>query len=332
MKHIKLFNTDTQYQEFASDIEQPIPNVSYVTETDEVHYNESDPILFAYEYQADKFVMGVVIGSDIYVDTYETGFIVADGSGKFSTALAYTNDDLINIQNAIKDHYHLAASTIKTKAPLIEYAVGDSVPNWNAFEKIMLPKTLFAFESNPNNLIVGEIEGDTLRIQMSGNSNNVWLSSEIGVIKGTIQLSATDLEILLQAVNEKYGTSFEGWSQLPTAYEVGDTVPNWNAYEKIEMLSTKVAVEFENNNYFYGYIKGDTFFVSSMDSYAVSLNNNGIVLDTQAFPVEMVYNEVSGSLQRAGFNVSSASPNEVIVDVDEQIENWNDYQIIPKQA
>lgn len=330
MKHIKLFNTDTQYQEFASDIEQPIPNVSYVTETDEVHYNESDPILFAYEYQADKFVMGVVIGSDIYVDTYETGFIVADGSGKFSTALAYTNDDLINIQNAIKDHYHLAASTIKTKAPLIEYAVGDSVPNWNAFEKIMLPKTLFAFESNPNNLIVGEIEGDTLRIQMSGNSNNVWLSSEIGVIKGTIQLSATDLEILLQAVNEKYGTSFEGWSQLPTAYEVGDTVPNWNAYEKIEMLSTKVAVEFENNNYFYGYIKGDTFFVSSMDSYAVSLNNNGIVLDTQAFPVEMVYNEVSGSLQRAGFNVSSASPNEVIVDVDEQIENWNDYQIIPK--
>ena len=48
-------------------------------------------------------------------------------------------------------------------------------------------------------------------------------------------MSAPTLEKILQAVNEKYGTSFEGWSQLPTAYEVGDTVPNWNAYEKIEL-------------------------------------------------------------------------------------------------
>ena len=48
-------------------------------------------------------------------------------------------------------------------------------------------------------------------------------------------MSAHTLEKILQAVNEKYGTSFEGWSQLPTAYEVGDTVPNWSAYEKIEM-------------------------------------------------------------------------------------------------
>ena len=46
-------------------------------------------------------------------------------------------------------------------------------------------------------------------------------------------MSAPTLEKILQAVNEKYGTSFESWSQLPTAYEVGDTVPNWNAYEKI---------------------------------------------------------------------------------------------------
>ena len=148
MKHIKLFNTDTQYQEFASNAAQPIPNVSYVTETDEVHYNESNPILFAYEYQGDKFIMGVVIGSDIYVDTYETGFIVADGDGKFSTALAYTNDDLINIQNAIKDHYHLATSTIKTKASLIEYTIGDTVPDWDAYNVIRTsPYLLFKYKN-----------------------------------------------------------------------------------------------------------------------------------------------------------------------------------------
>ena len=74
-----------------------------------------------------------------------------------------------------------------------------------------------------------------MRIQTRGNSNKVWLSSDEGVINSTMILSAPTLEKILQAVNEKYGTSFEGWSQLPTAYEVGDTVPNWNAYEKIEM-------------------------------------------------------------------------------------------------
>lgn len=58
-------------------------------------------------------------------------------------------------------------------------------------------------------------------------------------------LSAPTLEKILQAVNEKYGTSFEGWSQLPTAYEVGDTVPNWNAYEKIRLSLAEGLYKFD---------------------------------------------------------------------------------------
>lgn len=98
------------------------------------------------------------------------------------------------------------------------------------------PQTLFAYEEEPNKFIIGEFKGDTLRIQTSSNSNVIWLSSETGVIDGTMSMSAPTLEKILQAVNEKYGTSFEGWSQLPTVYEVSDTVPNWDAYEKIEYV------------------------------------------------------------------------------------------------
>lgn len=58
-------------------------------------------------------------------------------------------------------------------------------------------------------------------------------------------MSAPTLEKILQAVNEKYGTSFEGWSQLPTAYEVGDTVPNWNAYEKILLTLAEGLYKFD---------------------------------------------------------------------------------------
>ena len=137
-----------------------------------------------------------------------------------------------NVASAIIDGYNEHFGTdIQIWTPeTITLQVGDTVPNWNAFEKIMLAKTLFAFESNPNKLIVGEIEGDTLRIQTSGNSDNVWLSSEIGVINGTMPLSDTNLEILLQEVNEKFGTSFKGWTQLPTVYEVGSSVSDWESY------------------------------------------------------------------------------------------------------
>lgn len=158
----------------------------------------------------------------------------------------------------------------------------------------------------------------------------IWYADANGVITGYTPTADNVASAIIDAYNEHYGTDINIWTPETKNLQEGDTVPNWNAYEKIEMISTKVAVELENNIYFYGYIKKDTFFVSSMDSYAVSVNNNGIVLDTQAFPVDDVYNVVSESLQSAGFNISSASPNEVIVDVDEQIENWNDYQIIPR--
>lgn len=87
-----------------------------------------------------------------------------------------------------------------------------------------------------------------MRIQTRGNSNVVWLSNDVGVIDGTMSLSAPTLERILQAVNEKYGTSFEGWSQKPTVYEVGDTVPNWNAYEKIMLPPQPILVKVQRDS------------------------------------------------------------------------------------
>lgn len=233
MKHIKLFNTDTQYQEFASDIEQPIPNVSYVTETDEVHYNESDPILFAYEYQADKFVMGVVIGSDIYVDTYETGFIVADGSGKFSTALAYTNDDLINIQNAIKDHYHLAASTIKTKAPLIEYAVGDTIPNWNAYEKIEMEQIKVAIDAGSAQYIFGYVKGSECSISVT-SSNHCNVCNNEGEITYPQGGPSLDDNIKNMIRYKLSAYNVENITSMIESYEQDQVIDNWDEYTIIQ--------------------------------------------------------------------------------------------------
>ena len=76
-------------------------------------------------------------------------------------------------------------------------------------------------------------------------------------------MSAPTLEKILQAVNEKYGTSFESWSQLPTAYEVGDTVPNWDAYEKIEMPPmVNFKYYLPSGAYCAGYTQGEKAYVN----------------------------------------------------------------------
>lgn len=43
MKNLKLFETDAEYQVFAQDYTQSVPNVAYVEQTEEVHYNEEAP-------------------------------------------------------------------------------------------------------------------------------------------------------------------------------------------------------------------------------------------------------------------------------------------------
>ena len=86
-------------------------------------------------------------------------------------------------------------------------------------------------------------------------------------------MSAPTLEKILQAVNEKYGTSFEEWSQLPTAYEVGDTIPNWNAYEKIEIIrfedSQWYLIRLENAKYI-----GVLAYLDE-NSYSLGVNTTG---------------------------------------------------------
>lgn len=167
-----------------------------------------------------------------------------------------------------------------------------------------------------------------MRIQTRGNSNTVWLSSEAGVINGTMTLSVTPLEKILQAVNEKYGTSFEGWSQLPTAYEVGDTVPNWNAYEKIEMPSQKIAAKAgsweQGNSYIIGTLTGDNFEIISDELNSCLVDENGVIVGYSGPPARYP-DAVKAILQSVGINAGTITEKVVSWEVGSTIENWSEY-------
>lgn len=167
-----------------------------------------------------------------------------------------------------------------------------------------------------------------MRIQTRGNSNVAWLSSGEGVINGTMSLSAPTLERILQAINEKYGTSFEGWAQKPSVYEVGNTVPNWNAYEKIEMPPTIYVKTTPTGSSLWtmGKILGNTFKILCQDNESAwQVTNEGVINGVFGNEQSLIEQIWTPKLQQAGYAISSYEIEIVAYNVGDSIENWNDF-------
>lgn len=143
-------------------------------------------------------------------------------------------------------------------------------------------------------------------------------------------MSAPTLEKILQAVNEKYGTSFEGWSQLPTVYEVGDTVPNWNAYEKIELpepQGQKIAVKMDIR-YIAGTLLNGLYLCLATNSNSwAGISNDGVVAGT--YPkVSDVELDLKSKLSAAGYTNVNVQMNETFVASGDILSDWSDYEKI----
>ena len=144
-------------------------------------------------------------------------------------------------------------------------------------------------------------------------------------------MSAPTLEKILQAVNEKYGTSFEGWSQLPAAYEMGDNVPNWNAYEKIPFFPSNIIFEVENTHdptgYYAGYYDNGIFNILSHNDYAIIVSNNGNVLQLQSAPVDAL-NWWKSQFEKYNLELSQVIANPVSYSVGDTIADFNTYKLL----
>lgn len=161
-----------------------------------------------------------------------------------------------------------------------------------------------------------------------------------------MSLSATPLEKILQAVNEKYGTSFESWSQLPTAFEVGDTVPSWAAYEKIEMPKSQYfKIQFEGgyvpvkilNDSFGIYVYDGQSNLIICDNEASVIQSAGMSTNTFADNFIPKINQILGKeISRYEALLDRFNPSDSIIGVSEyefeigywSSENWQNAEII----
>ena len=65
-------------------------------------------------------------------------------------------------------------------------------------------------------------------------SSALLVCDEDGVVVEDVSYSLSERAPILEQINEHYGTSFTGWSDNEFGLMIGDIVPSWAEYEKIE--------------------------------------------------------------------------------------------------
>jgi hypothetical protein len=114
-------------------------------------------------------------------------------------------------------------------------------------------------------------DGRTQIWYADGNGNVTGYTETVDNIAGTI----------IDAYNEHFGTDIQLWTPETITLQVGGTVPNWNAYEKIEINLQKLAVHTSNlSKYVIGYINESNEYVMQ-------------VFDSDTFPIIAQNGEMS---------------------------------------
>lgn len=162
-------------------------------------------------------------------------------------------------------------------------------------------------------------------------SSALWVCDGSGVVVNNISIYGAERTPILEQINEHYGTSFTGWSDNEIGLRLGDTLPNWNAYEKINgEFGIKIASHFTQSNIvFIGWLYEDIYHY-----YAVDEDSACGVLDTEGryiAPIdvtESIQQMLLENIENAGYNVSAIQPDIIQLEIGQIVPNWNDYVVI----
>lgn len=161
-------------------------------------------------------------------------------------------------------------------------------------------------------------------------SSALWVCDENGVVVDNISYSIGDRAPILEQINEHYGTSFTGWSDNEIGLRLGDTVPNWNAYEKIEMQIPYYAVTTGGENTFAaGYMDGNVWHVYFYaNNNALRINNTGLITGELAYADSLIQGLLLPKMRNNGIEVQSYVQEVIDWDVGETIPNVGQYTFI----
>ena len=156
----------------------------------------------------------------------------------------------------------------------------------------------------------------------------IWYADANGVITGYTQTADNVASAIIDAYNEHYGTDINIWTPETKTLQVGDTVPNWNAYEKIVDTSQKIAAKLgsgeQGTSFILGTLSNENFELVTNGSQSYVVDSSGIVLPILGPPASSS-DYIIGVLQSVGITATSISEKVVSWEVGSTVPNWNEY-------
>lgn len=159
--------------------------------------------------------------------------------------------------------------------------------------------------------------------------SQIWYADGNGSVDGYTETVDNIVETIIGAYNEHFGTEINIWTPETKTLQVGGTVPNWNAYEKIMLPPQPILVKVQRNS--------TTWYAcevkqSSNGQYEVAVHggegtfysfnstghNNGTVM--QSDENRSLIMQVAS--EKTSQNVTTLS---IIPGYIDNIENWDEY-------
>lgn len=136
---------------------------------------------------------------------------------------------------------------------------------------------------------------------------------------------------IIAGINAHYGTSFYQEDDIDKDFTIGDTVPNWSAYEKIfGKFIIKIASKFRNDTIvFVGWLYNEIYHyyaIAEDVAYGVSASDGKIVTTIEV--KDSIPQQLMEHMNSAGYNVSNIEPDVKQFGFNTIVPNWNDYLVI----
>lgn len=189
---------------------------------------------------------------------------------------------------------------------------------------------LWSYEYESGKFITGRYDNNGVYINSQPDTELLWENNSEGIIIDIVGMHSYMEEEVLDAINEKYGTNFISWNQEFHDWEVDDTLPDWNAYEKIEIPIRRIAANMasapQEAAYIVGQIDGDTFKIM-VDTFAGIITNDNGLITSHNGPTEDAATYIKNILSNFGIEVSNVQNELVDYEVNDYIPNWDKFEI-----
>ena len=158
----------------------------------------------------------------------------------------------------------------------------------------------------------------------------IWYADGSGNVTGYTESVDDIAGTIIDAYNEHFGTGIQIWTPETITLQVGGTVPNWDAYEKIE----KEQIEFVkylisvSSHYMAGYIDYDTMILKiwsqSNQQALVQFDEAGKWIAGGGYP--QWNTDFLNAVIAKGINVVSAEFEDIPnMQPQDTIQNWSEY-------